>query len=272
MPGPSFRPLLTVAGAALLLPGCAPDPGVGSAPVERLPPFASAPEEGWDGDFNGDGYPDRVPRDGSFPERLTVAYGPSGPGRAPAPQPLPLNGDVSTALTGDFNGDGVTDLVVFQDFEEMGRPTQVWIGGPDGLSEAASLPEGATGAVGDFDGDGRADLAFRLVPDGVVEDLVWDHGTVMVVYGDADGLSPTRRTAFTQDTPGVPGESAKGREFGRQLAAADVDGDGYADLAVATLVPDRGGANALPSDVILLRGGPEGLTADGAAAFPSAPG
>ena len=55
-------------------------------------------------------------------------------------------------------------------------------------------------------------------------------------------------------------------DFGKSLAAADFDGDGYADLAIG--VPGKAvGGTALAGIVEVLRGGPDGLSAAGSVAL-----
>src|SRR3954452_2357732 len=76
----------------------------------------------------------------------------------------------------------------------------------------------------DFDGDGYADLAV-----GVPDDP--GGGAVNVLYGSHDGITASGDQYWTQDSPGVKGVRAKGDKFGRAIASADFDRDGFADLA-----------------------------------------
>jgi FG-GAP repeat len=83
---------------------------------------------------------------------------------------------------------------------------------------------------GDFDRDGYIDLATGVWE----EDLGFaeDAGVVIVLYGTADGLSPTDSQRWNQNVGGIRNEAEIGDQFGRSLAAGDFDGDGFSDLAV----------------------------------------
>jgi hypothetical protein len=80
----------------------------------------------------------------------------------------------------------------------------------------------------DFNGDGRQDLAVglpRYQPGGSP-----DAGAVVTLAARSHGLSRAPQLIF-RGTPGVPGIPYGDDQFGRALASADFDGDGYADLA-----------------------------------------
>ena len=227
------------------------------------------------GDFNGDGHTDLVSdaKDGEEPQ-LHVAYGPFTRAGQPA-----STGTINTGRTfnsvdlvaGDVTGDGKDDLVSFHAFEEMSEGSQLWRGTAEGLnSKATALPAAAAGTVGDVDNDGYGDLVFRPVPNGVVEDLPYDKGTVKVLYGAAGGPG-TRSTTLTQDSAGVPGVGEEGDQFGYTLSAGDVNGDGYADVAVGIpfedLTSSSGRALKDAGSTVLLKGGKGGLSGAGSQAF-----
>ena len=201
--------------------------------------------------------------------------------------PLALAAAPVTAAVGapakpyDVNGDGFPELVTSADYVTVdGHPgagaVYLLPGSRSGLSltpqvvtetsggrvEAADRGElfGFSLASGDFDRDGYADLAVGQV--GVDSGSEADTGKVTVFYGSVRGLDTSRATVLTR--PGAPFQFA---DFGWSLVAADLDGDGYADLAVGA--PGDGGPE--PSDqgtiggtVTLFHGASNGLSATGA--------
>ncbi|KUJ67153.1 hypothetical protein ACZ90_30410 [Streptomyces albus subsp. albus] len=222
------------------------------------------------GDFNGDGHADLFMSHGQSGAH-SVLFGPFARNGAPARE---QQVDVSsgenqmwTVAAGDMTGDGIDDLATFYYFEEHSEGGKFWRGTASGLSTTSTpLNSAATATVGDFDHDGKGDLATRVVPGGVLENLPYDAGTVKIYYGAADGPSKTRTTTITQDTAGVPGTGEKGDQFGARLDAGDVNGDGYAELAVG--VPFEGvGNKAAAGSVVLLKGARGGLRGTGAQAF-----
>ena len=126
---------------------------------------------------------------------------------------------------------------------------------PMGVNPAAAA--GGAAMPFDFDGDGYADLAVG-VPG---EDLRGkrDAGAVQVLYGSAAGVT-TRDQVWHRGRKGVRGALKKNDMFGRVLASADFDADGFADLAVG--LPSKAiGGKQLVGAVQVLYGGPRGLTA-----------
>lgn len=140
---------------------------------------------------------------------------------------------------GDVDGDGFADLGM----RVVGRQTEVFFGDPDHVVVERELvwgdargPSEVVGA-GDFDGDGRGDLAFAA------SQAAGGDGLVVVTRADGTVL----RT--------FAGE--RGANMGTSLVAAgDVDGDGYADLAVGA--PATDGAFVDAGRVWVLFGGPAG--------------
>ncbi len=127
------------------------------------------------GDFNGDGKPDLAVTDdmdatvsvllnqggGTFSARMIYRVG-SGSGS-----------DAASVAVGDFNGDGMLDLAVANEFDgtvsvllnqggETFGPQTLYAVGSEITSEPTSV------AVGDFNGDGRPDLAIANGGDNTV--------------------------------------------------------------------------------------------------------
>ncbi|MER5184617.1 FG-GAP-like repeat-containing protein [Streptomyces sp. NPDC002896] len=225
------------------------------------------------GDINGDGHADLLTNANGG---LEVRYGPFSRAGVPAStETLPFGeGDEPQAITvGDMTGDGADDIVTTHGFEEMQGKSRFWAGGKDGLSHTFKTTGYYTvgGIIADVDKDGYGDF-LALQTDQVSEDRDYEAGAIRVVYGSASGPS-TRTAKITQETPGVPGVSEEGDhdlnsgdQFGYSLAAGDVTGDGYPDIAVGVPGEDIGSVREAGA-VVLLKGGAAGLTGKGAQAF-----
>jgi disulfide bond formation protein DsbB len=133
-----------------------------------------------------------------------------------------------------------------------------------GPAQASSSPSGSSsgGTVNaDFNGDDFADLAIGVPQEGV--GTLQRAGAVNVLYGTSTGLKASGSQFWHQDSPGIQGDGAESDDrFGYSLAAADFDGDGYADLAVGSptenLEPDSDAGS-----VHVLYGSAAGLTSEG---------
>jgi hypothetical protein len=203
------------------------------------------------GDFNGDGYAD-VFIEGPTPsasEAMSLYFGgPSGLSASPTTLATSIFGSLATV--GDLNGDGFGDVAV-GDFWGNGDNglVEVFLGGASGPSSPITLAgPGQYGSVGysiegaDVNGDGYADL------------VVGAPGETQLVYvyaGSAKGPSPTPTIVLDPMISGSLSYPSYG--FGENLASADVNGDGFADVLVG-----YPGSNGDVGAVFLYLGGPSG--------------
>jgi hypothetical protein len=233
------------------------------------------------GDFDGDRRPGLVVR-GAWTARFLNGIGRDG---KPAGDSLFSLYEQEGAVvvrdlsSGDVNGDGITDLVVTVTDVEEGDSwrSALYLGGTAGLTRVGVLNaangkrlNGQHTVVGDVNGDGYGDI---LVGHG---EEFWSSdsgrpelkgGAVGVAYGGPRGLSDTLAPVWVnQDSAGVPGVSEPGDGMGTGLAVADADGDGYADVLAGVPGEDFDGLTD-PGSVLLLKGGPKGLTGSGARVF-----
>ncbi len=114
-------------------------------------------------------------------------------------------------------------------------------------------------AHGDFDGDGVSDLAVGAPDDSVAGQQA--AGAVNVIYGSRRGLTEIGDQQFTKNPQQIAGVPEPNARFGAALASGDVDGDGFADLAIGAPGEDVGGLHDQPASgaVTVLYGSRGGL-------------
>ncbi|MPY60435.1 FG-GAP repeat domain-containing protein [Streptomyces spongiae] len=191
------------------------------------------------GDFTGDGKTDLVI---AHRNRLDLFRGPFSSAGKPAGV-VPVDPGMTLSFgfwqngrlaVGRVNKGAIDDLVILGDKTPGShKPGRVMLGGASGLrSTPVTVRAGSTAVVADFDKDGYGDIA---VGDSyhTVED--WSAtGRVHVSYGSARGIDPDRAVrVITKETPGVPGAPGDMNQFGHDLGAGDITGDGYPDLVVS---------------------------------------
>lgn len=152
----------------------------------------------------------------------------------------------------DFNGDGICDLIVGAQRDGGGSITALF-GRPGRFQKEISQlvnqdligpghnepgdSFGSSVATGDFDGDGFADIAvggpFENSMIGAVDIFRGSKAGFRSISSPYGPAHPVQR--FSQATVGIIGVAEVVDQFGSALAAADFNGDGVTDLAIASV-------------------------------------
>jgi len=140
--------------------------------------------------------------------------------------------------------------------------THFWTQNSNGILDTAEADDlfGFSATAADVNGDRLDDVAVGVESEGVGS--VADAGAVNVLFGSRTGRTATGNQFINEDSPDVPSSAEAQDFFGVAVVGADLDGDGFADLAVGAHREDLDGF-ADAGGVFVLYGSPDGLATAG---------
>jgi hypothetical protein len=210
------------------------------------------------GDVNGDGWSDVIVgapyyTNGQTNEGGTWVYHGSATGLATSAATHDEGNQAgarfgtSVSTAGDVNGDGYADVVIGAPDYTNGESGEgrVWVyhGSPATLSDTADWTKRSNrvdtyfgwsvGTAGDVNGDGYADI---IVGAPLWDDGQTDEGGAWVYHGSATGIVSAPAWYKASDQANA--------QYGYSVGAAgDVNGDGYGDIIVGSVLWDAGQTN-----------------------------
>jgi uncharacterized protein (TIGR03437 family) len=212
--------------------------GNGAFQSPTLDPAGTAPVAATAADLKGDGHPDIVTANPSN-DTLTILLAAAGGGfRAPVSLALGPGSGVApvSVAAADFNGDGKIDLAAAGSSSGL---VYVLRGNGDGTFQTAASYPAAPGAnhilAADLNGDGKTDLVVAN------QGPAGGSGSVSVLLGNGDGTFH-------------PAVNCAAGSHPVRVAAADFDGDGKIDLAVADVGTAASSTDTGSLEILLGRG------------------
>jgi hypothetical protein len=173
-------------------------------------PVGNAPYNVYTGDFNGDGLADVATINGTSSDVSVYLRNPTGGFTQEAGSPFAGGAGNGSAAVGDFDGNGLTDLITTNYVESTVSVLLAQPGGGFALQNGTRQPLSGgpqAAASGDFNADGRLDYVVSL----------YNQNVVAVMTNTANGFTETSAFGGTGQ-PSTP-------------VVADFDGDGRLDYA-----------------------------------------